>query len=111
MMLYNPNVDLVNDNEYIWLNSVHSFFRYGAKTKFLNQSRVVTLLQICEKQRLTILTLILSMMMCIENLVLCCQFVPKILSKNQILTSIKGSYSVANLQKNNDLQYQHRSCQ
>ena len=40
------------------------------------------------------------MMMCIQNLVLFCQFVFKILSKNQILTSIKGSNSVANLQKN-----------
>ena len=39
------------------------------------------------------------MMMCIQNLVLFCQFVLKILSKNQILTSIKCSYSVANLQK------------
>ena len=50
-------------------------------------------------QRFTILTLILSMMMCIQNLVLFCQFVLKILSKNQILTSIKGSNSVANLRK------------
>ena len=39
------------------------------------------------------------MMMCIQNLVLFCQLVLKILSKNQILTSIKGRYSVANLQK------------
>ena len=39
------------------------------------------------------------MKMCIQNLVLFCQFVLKILSKNQILTSIKGSNSVANLQK------------
>ena len=39
------------------------------------------------------------MMMCIQNLVLFCQFVFKILSKNQILTSIKGRNSVANLQK------------
>ena len=38
-------------------------------------------------------------MMCIQNLVLFCQFVLKILSKNRILTSIKGSNSVANLQK------------
>ena len=37
------------------------------------------------------------MIMCIQNLVLFCQFVLKILSKNQILTSIKGSNSVANL--------------
>ena len=39
------------------------------------------------------------MIMCIQNLVLLCQFVLKILSKNRILTSIKGSNSVANLQK------------
>ena len=39
------------------------------------------------------------MMMCTQNLVLFCQFVLKILSKNQILTSIKGRYSVANLLK------------
>ena len=37
------------------------------------------------------------MMMCIQNLVLFCQFVLKILSKNQILTSIKGSNSVAKI--------------
>ena len=37
--------------------------------------------------------------MCIQNLVLFCQFVLKILSKNRILTSIKGSNSDANLQK------------
>ena len=39
------------------------------------------------------------MMMCIQNLVSFCQFVLKILSKKQILTSIKGSNSVAKLQK------------
>ena len=39
------------------------------------------------------------MMMCIQNLVLFCQFILKILSKNQILTSIKGCNSVANLRK------------
>ena len=39
------------------------------------------------------------MIMCIQTLVLFCQFVLKILSKNPILTSIKGSNSVANLQK------------
>ena len=37
--------------------------------------------------------------MCIQNLVLFCQFVLKILSKNRILTSIKGRNSVSNLQK------------
>ena len=39
------------------------------------------------------------MMMCLQNLVLFCQFVPKILNKNQILTSIKDRNSVANLRK------------
>ena len=39
------------------------------------------------------------MIMCIQNLVFFCQFVLKILSKNRILTSIKGRNSVANLQK------------
>ena len=39
------------------------------------------------------------MMMCIQNLVLFCQFVLKILSKKQILTSIKGRNSVGNLRK------------
>ena len=39
------------------------------------------------------------MMMFIQNLVLSCQLVLKILSKNQILTSIKGRNSVANLRK------------
>ena len=39
------------------------------------------------------------MMMCIQNLVLLCQFVLNILNKNQILTSIKGRNSVANLRK------------
>ena len=52
-----------------------------------------------KKQRFTIVTMILSMMMCIQNLVLFCQFVLKILSKNQILTSIKSRNSVANLRK------------
>ena len=39
------------------------------------------------------------MMMCIQNLVFFRQFVLKILSKNQILTPIKGRNSVANLGK------------
>ena len=39
------------------------------------------------------------MMMCIQNLVLFCQFGLKILSKNQFLTSIKGRNSFANLRK------------
>ena len=37
--------------------------------------------------------------MCIQTLVSFCQFVLKIFSKNQILTSIKGRNSLANLRK------------
>ena len=39
------------------------------------------------------------MMMCIQNLVRFCQFVLKILSRNDILTSIKGHNSVKILRK------------
>ena len=39
------------------------------------------------------------MIMCLQNLVSFCQFVLKILSKNQILTSNKGCNSVAYLRK------------
>ena len=39
------------------------------------------------------------MIMCIQTLVSICLFVLKILSKNQILTSIKDRNSVANLRK------------
>ena len=39
------------------------------------------------------------MIMCLQSLVSFCQFVLKILIKNQILISIKGRNSVANLQK------------
>ena len=39
------------------------------------------------------------MIMCLQSLVSFCQFVLKILSKNQILISIKGRNSVANLGK------------
>ena len=39
------------------------------------------------------------MIMCMQNLVSICQFVLKILSKNQILTSIKGCNSFAKLRR------------
>ena len=53
-------------------------------------NQVVTLLQICN---------FFSMMMCIQNSIQFCPFILKIWSKNQILDSIKGRHSVANLQK------------
>ena len=39
------------------------------------------------------------MIMCLQSLVSFCQFVLKIFSKNQILISIKGRNSLANLRK------------
>ena len=41
----------------------------------------------------------LSILMCIQNLVKFCPFILKILSGNEILTSIKGRNSAANLPK------------
>ena len=41
----------------------------------------------------------LSMIMCIQNLIKFCRFILKIWSKNQILESMKGRNSVANLRK------------
>ena len=43
--------------------------------------------------------LILSMIMCIQNLVSICQFVLKTMSKKQNLTPIKGQSQVANVKK------------
>ena len=65
----------------------------------MNQSRVVTLLQICEKIMIYNIYIDLVNTDVYTNLVLFCQFVLKTLSKNQILTSIKGRNSVANLRK------------
>ena len=45
---------------------------------------------------------------CIQNLVKFCPLVLKILSGNEILTTIKGRNCVANLQKNDDLQYVYK---
>ena len=39
------------------------------------------------------------MIMCIQNLIKICPFILKIWSKNQILESIKGRNSIANLRK------------
>ena len=44
----------------------------------------------------------LSMMMCIQNLISFCKFVLKTFGKNQKLTSIKGRKPVANLKKKNN---------
>ena len=45
------------------------------------------------------------MIMCIQNLVSICLFFLKILSKKQILTSIKGRNSVANLREKTTMIY------
>ena len=71
--IYNTNLDLVTDNVYT---------NFGLILSIRSQDR-----------------LILSLIMCIQTLVSFCQFVLKILSKNQILTPIKGRNSLANLRK------------
>ena len=49
--------------------------------------------------------LILSMIMCIQNLVSICQFVLKTMSKKQNLTPIKGHSQVANVKKTTTMFY------
>ena len=45
------------------------------------------------------LTLIMSIIMCLQNMVSICLFVLKLLNKKRILTSIKGCNAVAKLRK------------
>ena len=89
MMLYNPNVDLVNDNLVKFCPFILKIW-----SKNLILESIKGRYSVANLRKFTILTLILSMMMCIQNLVLFCQFVFKILSKNRILTSIKGRNSL-----------------
>ena len=51
MRIYNPNVDLVNDNVYTKFGLNKSIWSQNIvkKTEFRLQSRAITLLQICEK--------------------------------------------------------------
>ena len=65
-----------------------------AHTKFGLIMSIRSPSKFCEKRRVIIPSLILSMMMCIQNLDGFCQFVLKILSGNKILKSIKGCNSV-----------------
>ena len=97
MMLYNPNVDLVIQNLVKFCPFILKIWSKNLILESIKGHNSVA--NFAKKQGFKILTLILSMMMCIQNLVLFCQFVLKILSKNQIQTSIKGRNSVANLRK------------
>ena len=57
LRIYNPNVDLVNNNVYTKFG-LNKFIRSQdiEKTEFRLQSMAVTLLQICEKLQFTIPT-------------------------------------------------------
>ena len=98
--IYNTNVDLVNDDEHTKFGLILSIS--SQKNQILTSIRgpnSVAKLRKTKVHNFTILMLILSMMMCIQNLVSICLFILKILSKYQILKSIKGRNSVANLRK------------
>ena len=84
--IYNTNVDLFNDDEHTKFGLILSISSQEKPNSDFNQG-------------FTILMLNLAMIMCIQNLVSICLFVLKILSKHQILTSIKGRNAVANLRK------------
>ena len=99
--VYVTNIDLVNDNEYTKFSLILSIRSQDIELKpnsDINQGPLPCS-KFAKKQLFTIPTRILSMMMCLQNLVSSCQFVLKILSINRILSSIKGSNSVANLRK------------
>ena len=96
--IYNTNVDLVNGNAYTKFG-LNLFIRSQdieqKPNSDVNQGQLLCC-KFAKKQFFTILTKILSMIMCIQNLVLIRLFFFEILSKNSILTSIKGRNSVAN---------------
>ena len=102
MTLYNPNLDLDNDNMYSKFGLISSILSQDIEQKlnsYVNQG------QICQKYAAYNRNTDLDNDMYTEFGFIR-QFVLKILSK--ILTSIKGRYSVANL--NDALQSQKRSC-
>ena len=92
------NVDLLNDDEHTKFGLILSISSQEKPNSNINQGPLLRC-KLAKAKDFTILMLILSMIMCIQNLVSICLFVLKILSKNQILTSIKGRNSVANLRK------------
>ena len=103
-MIYNTNLDLVTDNVYTNFGLILSIRSQDIEQKpnfDVNQGPLLScqFAKNNEKQPFTIPKQILSMIMCIQNLVLIGLFVFKIFSKNSILTLIKGSNSVANLLK------------
>ena len=69
------------------------------ETKFRHQSRAITLLKNNEKSFVIVLTYILSISMHLQNFIKNHQLVHKILSINEISTSIKDHNSVENEQK------------
>ena len=94
------NIDLVNDNVYTNFGLILSIRSQDIKQKpnfDVNQGPQLSC-QFAKNNDLQYQS-ILSMIMCLQNLVLIGLFVLKILNKNSILTSIKGSNSVANLPK------------
>ena len=99
--IYNTKIDLVNDNVITKFGLISSIRSQDIKQKAnsdVNQGPLLCC-KFAKNNDLQITTYILSMIKCIQNLVLIGLFVFKILSKNLILTSIKGRNSVANLPK------------
>ena len=79
--------------------SINLFSRYWMETKFWHQSRAITQLEINEKSFVMVLTYILSLSMHLQNFIKIHQLIHKILSVNEISTSIEGHNSVENEQK------------
>ena len=103
---YNTNKNLVNDELMMCIQNLVSFCQFVLKILSINRiltsfkgSNSVANLRKTKIFNINIDLVNVKLIMCIQNLVSVCLFFLRILSKNQILTSIKGRNSVANLRK------------
>ena len=101
------NVDLVNDDEHTKFGLILSISSQEKTNSDINQGPQLCCKFAKNKVYNTNVDLVNDNMYTTFAI---CLFVLKILSKNQILTSIKGRNS-CKFAKNKDLYYQRRSCQ
>ena len=99
----NPNLDSMNVNVYKNFGSFLSFYSQDIGRKQISNIKNEALQPQNRSHP--------SMIKCVQNLVKFCQSILKILSGNEILTSIMGRNLAANLRKNDVLQSQPRSYQ
>ena len=101
--LYNPTVDIINVNVYTNFGCIVSIAAQDmSRTEILTSIKGCNPIASLQKMMLyhpNIDLITYALLMCIQNLVQFRPFILKILSGTEILTSMKGHYSVANLPK------------